>query len=311
LRQAAGASLDNRFAGASQTAADANAPVADRVRAIGLIAYDDFDRVKSLLNELLDPRQPPQVQRAAVAALSGAHSPDVAPVLLARWGSYTPAVRNDVITALLAYPNRLPPLLDAVEVGRVRATDIPASRRAATTQHADAKIRNRALKLFGEETRVDRKQIIEKFTPALDLAGDPARGRKVYQTLCITCHRLGDEGFDVGPNLATVRQWGPQQLLTNILDPNREVAPPFAEYVVQLNDGETLSGIVTEETGTSITLKMAGAVVRVLPRQSIQRIAGSRVSLMPEGLETGLTPQQIADLMALLRSPSPAESRAQ
>ena len=88
----------------------------------------------------------------------------------------------------------------------------------------------------------------------------------------------------------------------NILDPNREVAPASPSTSCSSTDGETLSGIVTEETGTSITLKMAGGARRVLPRQSVKRIAGSPLSLMPEGLETGITPQQMADLIAFLRA---------
>jgi putative heme-binding domain-containing protein len=144
--------------------------------------------------------------------------------------------------------------------------------------------------------------VLQRFAAALSLPGDPAAGRALFDSGCATCHKLGDRGVDVGPNLATVRQWSPEQLLTNILDPNREVAPAFEQYVVQLADGETLAGVVAEETGNSLTLKLTGGAQRVVPRQSVKRIAASKVSLMPEGLEEGITPQQMADLIALLRS---------
>jgi putative heme-binding domain-containing protein len=205
--------------------------------------------------------------------------------------------------AMLAYANRLPALLDALEAGTVRAHEVPAARRAALLNHADEKLRARTAKLLGAgETAASRKEVLDRYAAALQLTGDVASGRKVYEANCAACHKLGDLGHDVGPNLATVRQWGPEQLLVNILDPNREVGPDFAEYVVQLKDGETLSGIVAEENVTSITLKMTGGAQRVLPRGDVKRIAASRVSLMPEGLEAGITSQGVADLIAFLRA---------
>ena len=137
--------------------------------------------------------------------------------------------------ALLAYANRLPALLEAVEKGTVNASEVPAARRAALITHADEAIRARATRLFGAANESGtRKDVLDRYAAALQLPGDPAAGRKVYEANCAACHKLGDLGQDVGPNLATVRQWGPEQLLVNILDPNREVGPGFAEYVVQL-----------------------------------------------------------------------------
>jgi putative heme-binding domain-containing protein len=262
-----------------------------------------MDRASAALAPLLDSRQPPEVQRAAVAALRGISSPKVAPLLLSRWRSYTPALRADVLAALLAYKNRLPALLDALESSHIPVGDIPAASRAALVGHADAAIKARAVKLFGEaSTPSARKDVIARYAESLKLTGDAASGRKVFEANCVACHRAGELGADVGPNLATVRQWSSEQILTNILDPNREVAPAFTQYVVQMTDGETLSGVVADETGTSFTLKLSGGTTRVLSRQNVKRVAGSPLSLMPENLEAGITPQQMADLIAFLRS---------
>jgi putative heme-binding domain-containing protein len=137
--------------------------------------------------------------------------------------------------------------------------------------------------------------------PAAQLKGDAVAGGRIYETLCITCHRVGDKGTDVGPNLATVRNWSPEQILVNVVDPNREVAPAFMDYIVELTDGQFLNGIIADETASSVTLKWAGGQKRTISRQEIKRIAATKISLMPEGLEQTLSLQQMADLLAFIR----------
>ena len=115
--------------------------------------------------------------------------------------------------------------------------------------------------------------------------------------------------MDVGPNLATVATRTSEDLLVHILDPNREVAPSFVSYSVATTDGRVLTGLIAEETANSVTLKRAEGATDVVPRNRIDSIASSGTSLMPEGLETGLTPQDFADLIAYVRSIQPAGPR--
>src|SRR6185436_5962823 len=107
-------------------------------------------------------------------------------------------------------------------------------------------------------------------------------------------------GKDVGPNLATIRQWNPDQVLINILDPNREVAPNFIAYTVETKDGRTLEGIISAENASSLTLKRADGITETVFRRDITQLAASGLSLMPEGLETGISVEQMADLIAFL-----------
>lgn len=135
------------------------------------------------------------------------------------------------------------------------------------------------------------------------MAGDADRGKMILETACATCHRAGDIGKDVGPNLATIRQWNPDQILINILDPNREVAPNFLSYSVETKDGRAFDGIIVTDAAVSVTIQRADAVTETILRRDIAQISGSGLSLMPEGLETAITVDQMADLIAFLRSP--------
>jgi putative heme-binding domain-containing protein len=133
------------------------------------------------------------------------------------------------------------------------------------------------------------------------LKGNTANGHAIYTAICAACHRKGDEGRDIGPNLATVQSWTPDQILVNVLDPNREVAPNFVLYIVETNDGRLLSGLITNETATGISLKGADGVELSVARAEIKSLKSTGLSMMPEGLEAGINPQQMADVIAFIR----------
>jgi len=123
---------------------------------------------------------------------------------------------------------------------------------------------------------------------------------------CATCHQAEGRGIDVGPNLATVTNRSPDELLVHILDPNREVAPNFVNYNVATESGRVFSGIIAEESAGALVLKRAEGASDVIPRDQIETVASTGISLMPEGLEKGLSHQDLADLIAFVRSIRPA-----
>ena len=201
---------------------------------------------------------------------------------------------------MLGGRNRLLPLLQAVQNGGIPANQVPFARRAVLLRSGDAPVKELATKLFSNTTPGSRKEVVAKYQAALSIKGDVDRGKKVFETSCATCHRAGDLGKDVGPNLATIRQWNPDQVLINILDPNREVAPNFVGYAIETKDGRTLEGIIADESAASLTLKRAEGVTETVFRRDITAISGSGLSLMPEGMETAFTVEQMADLIAFL-----------
>jgi len=274
-----------------------------RLKAIRLIAYDDFEQAKEALIVLLAPKQPQEVQRAAVMALGSFSQPEVAKLLLPGWRTYTPAIRGEVINALLDARSRVPALLNAIEGGLIPANQVPFAKRAALLRSTDAQVKDLATKLFSDVAPGPRKEVIAKYQAALSMKGDASRGQKVFETACSTCHRAGDLGKDVGPNLATIRQWNADQVLSNILDPNREVAPNFVGYTVETRAGRTLDGIIADESASSLTLKRAEGVTETVLRRDIASISGSGLSLMPEGMEAAITVEQMADLIAFLLPP--------
>jgi len=146
-----------------------------------------------------------------------------------------------------------------------------------------------------------RQEVVARYQPALSLTGDAERGQKVYQRECAACHKWGALGHDVGPNLATILHRSPAELLVAILDPNREVGPNFVQYAAVLDDGRVSTGLIASETPTSITFRRAENQQETVLRQNLEELTSTGMSLMPEGMEQKITPQDAADLFTFLR----------
>lgn len=287
---------------ARQTAMAADGDTEQRLEAISLLSYSSVDTVRALLTNLLDSRQPPAIQSAAIRAMTEFSGREVAEVLLDRHPTLTPDMQAELVDRLLTRTEWIPAVLDAVEAHNVPAKRISDTRRSLYMAHSNAAIRERAVKLFSGDVPGPRAAAIADYQPALSLPSDVGRGEKVFRRECINCHRLGTEGHEVGPNLATVQNRTPAQLLLNILDPTREVAPNFLEYVAVTNDGRIHSGIIASETATSITLRQAEAKQQIILRDDIDELRSSGKSLMPEGLEKKITPQEMTDVIAYVLS---------
>ena len=129
------------------------------------------------------------------------------------------------------------------------------------------------------------------------------RGKAVFKKTCATCHRLETEGIEVGPDLlSALRNKTPETLLTDILDPSREVDPRYINYVVSDKAGRVFTGMIVAETASSVTLRRAENAEDTILRSRIDEIQATAKSLMPENLETQLGKQDVADLIAYLQS---------
>jgi len=212
------------------------------------------------------------------------------------------------VEALLARPGRVAQLLAAIEEKRVLPAQIEPARLQQLSKHPDAALRGRAQKLLARESAPDRKKVIEAYRAALDLKADAARGKAVFKKTCSTCHRLEDVGVEVGPDLlSALRNKSAEQLLTDILDPSREVDPRYINYVVTTKAGRSFTGMIAAETASSITLRRAEKAEDVILRNQIEALEATAKSLMPDGLETQLSKQELADVIAYLRAVAAAK----
>ncbi len=273
-----------------------------RILAFQWLGYESWDNAKATLLKVLDASPKPPVQAAAVQAISRYREPEVASALLSRWKSYTPTVREAVFSALLARKERILELLNAVADKKISISTIDASRKSQIMAFNDKEVQERSKELFQLSINHDRATVVEKYRRALEMQGDSGRGNQLYTKHCAACHRWKGQGVELGPNLETVQNWDGDRIILNMFDPHREVAGQYLSYSVLLKDGRTLTGTISDETATSISLKQKEVAPQTILLSEIEQIANSGISLMPNGLEEQLTLQDTADLLKALKT---------
>jgi putative heme-binding domain-containing protein len=288
------------FAFARRTTADEGQPVPLRAAAAHLLCRDPAERPAALITlaAWLDPRQPNELQTEGVRALASSGDGSVPATLLGAWSALLPSARAAATEALLSREPWVIALLEHVLSGDPFPLD--PVQRTRLLQHTSRKVRDLAGKAL--QSAGARAKVMEEFQPALGLAGNAARGRVVFGSRCVACHRLDGLGAEIGPDLKSVAQHPTEKLLASILDPSLDVQPGFAAYQCRLSSGEELYGLVTAETANSITFRGTDGMVRLVSRRDIAELKGGAKSLMPDGLEAGLTPRDLADLIQFLRS---------
>jgi putative membrane-bound dehydrogenase-like protein len=285
---------------ARQKVEDASATAAIRTRAIRTLGLDRSRSTRDLLVSMLSGSQSQDVQLEALAALDQFNDPEVGPILVRAWPALTPQLRIAAGDALYARKQRLIVMLKAVEDGKIPPSDLDRTRLKVWENSADGEFLPHVRAVAAMIALGRRKEVVESYMPALKLKGEAQRGKVLFEKNCASCHRLEGVGHDVGPNLAALQARGPESILVNVLDPNREVNPQYVDYIVETSDGRVLTGLLSAETAVSITLKQPGGVLTTVLRADIDRIRGSGLSLMPEGLEKSLDQQALADVIAYI-----------
>ena len=124
----------------------------------------------------------------------------------------------------------------------------------------------------------------------------------MFKAYCSACHQLEGVGQEVGADIRAIRDRGLEAVLLNIVDPNREVKPQFLTYAAELKTGRVVTGLVTAETATGLTIRRADGVSEAIPRSDVEALRSLGVSYMPEGLEKQIDVPAMADLLAYLNS---------
>jgi putative membrane-bound dehydrogenase-like protein len=272
----------------------------DRMAAIRLLGLLNDKESQGWLFHLLDLHRGEE-KSAVLAALDRRNASGLAESLIDRWPKMTPRFRSDSLAVLLKRIDRCEILLGAIESGVIARGELSASQISFLRNHPNEFIRESAGKMFATASK-GRQEVVEAMMPALQMRGDAEKGKKIYLERCASCHRVGADGFALGPDLVTVKNSGKEKLLVNILDPNREVASQYSAYLVETKDGESILGIIVNDTATSITLRQAYGTETVVFRSNLKKLKNQGQSLMPEGLEEGLKPQNLADLLEFIES---------
>ena len=285
---------------AAELALDSNLPLAVRRAALRLVGMMPEQRAadERCLDVLVDPDSASDLAIAAVArrrVLGG--DPQA---MLRGWSRYLPSVRRVVADALASRSDWSLAFLTAVDSGQVQRGAVSADIRRRLSDSRDDAVRDMARRLFVLSVDTERHAALASVRPALELNGDPDRGRTVFAERCGTCHAIDGVGTVVGPDLRSLTDRSAASLLTAIVVPNDAVDPAHFGYTALLKTGEVVDGMIAAEAADRVTFLRADGIQRSVLRSDIETLTSSGVSFMPDGLEVGMSLRDIADLLAFL-----------
>ncbi len=301
------------------TIASDKADTQARIRAAReLVQLGLDDKALTAILDQLGFKASPTLTAGLLDALGQSTADEVAPALVARWEKFSPGARAQSLEVLLRRPSWSASLLDAIEKGTVNVGDLGATQAQQLANHPDKRIAARArtiLEKGGKLANADRQKVIDQFLHVTRKTGDVKAGVEVFKRVCAKCHKHGDIGEKIGPELTGFAVHPKEKLLVEILDPNRSVEGNYRQYNVITEAGRIYNGLLASETATAIELIDTEAKRHTILRQDIESLTATAKSLMPEGLEKDVKEQEFVDLLEFLTAkgkyvPLPLEKAA-
>ncbi|MDA7503959.1 c-type cytochrome, partial [bacterium] len=186
--------------------------------------------------------------------------------------------------------------------GSLSLDDLNVATRDQLMNSRNEQIKAKMKQLTMHEKVSSRADVLLAYQPALRLEGNAINGRKLFEKTCSTCHRHQNLGNDFGAKLSALSNKPDDFYLTAILDPNAAAEAKYRGYTIATEDGKIYSGLIMEETATSLKLIRPDGKPELILRTNVEEIVNTGRSFMPEGLEKTLSPQQIADIIAFIKS---------
>lgn len=211
-------------------------------------------------------------------------------------------VRKQSILSLVQTPEGARSVLKLAE-----ASSLPADLKFTATSELNrvrwADVKEKAAELLPLPQGPDAKPL-PSLAKLVKMQGDSENGKKVYQTAtasCAACHKAGEIGTDVGPNLTLIgAKLGKDALFEAILEPSAGISFGFEAWSFELKDGEEAYGLIASETNEEVAIKNTTGIITTYKKSEIESRAQAKLSLMPPGLQQAMTVQELVDLVTFL-----------
>lgn len=296
-----------------QLAGDTQRPLGLRLKALGASARVGSplaeDSAQILFRVLREEKSPTPRLEAARCLAKAALSRDQRLALAGLMAAMTPLELRLTSTTIADAPD--------AEVAQAFARGMAASPALGTFQESEIRtlfsrwaaaclgIITPALREVADEEDARRAKL-ETYPARVATRGRPDEGRKVFESgrgACSACHRIGEVGNLVGPNLSAIGKIRTERdLLESILFPSATLARDYEARAFELTSGESLVGVISRNSPDEVVLHDAASEEHVVPRAQIVSVHTLATSLMPSGLERSVTEEEFLDLVAYLRS---------
>jgi putative membrane-bound dehydrogenase-like protein len=288
-----------------QVFADQVAEPALRLRALSaLVASGDGKIVELVATTLGQQSKSRDFPGQVLSALGRLDDPQVATIVLKAYPSLAAESQPKAIELLTQRAIWARPLVKAIEEQKIPATLLNVNQVQRLMALKDKELSAAINKHWGTiRTTRDpaREQLVGEMRKLIRTTGaDPHRGVEVFNRVCGQCHKIHGQGQDVGPDITSNGRASFEQLLSNVFDPSLVIGASYQARTVQAADGRIITGLLVEDSQERVVLKVQGGKLETIARADIDAMKVSELSLMPEGLEKQLQPQEIADLFAFI-----------
>lgn len=285
---------------AMQVAADAGRDSAQRLASIQLIALKPQESLETL-RELRYQGGDEVVRVAAIEACAGADFPEHLAWLGDSIDTLPWRVALRSVNLAISRPLGQLWVLDAIASKRVARGLLPPADAERLLRSRDAAVADKAREVL-PSVGEDRGRVIAEYRRQMPTDGDAATGHQLFLKHCAACHRVGQDGFHVGPDISDTRTQTPETLLVAILDPSRAIDAGFVRYSVLTTDGRVVEGLLIDDRDAAVSLRLSGGEEVTISREEIDVQNTRGVSLMPDGFEQLLPPAEMAHLISYLKN---------
>lgn len=296
--------LDNFVLKLNQWVLDENESTHKRSNALALLGFTSYQLSQQVLRDILDAKYSAEIQLKAVEAIARLRDPRGAELLTEteKWSAYSPKVKSAVIASLVSDDEFTKVLFKAIEKGDISPAEVSSVDRLRLMKSKNHIISAKANELFKELEGGDRMAVYQSYRSILEIEANAKAGAAVFQSHCAVCHTYAGKGGYVGPDLTGVKNQPPDALLLHTIVPNYEVYPAYQSVLIRTKNGDTFSGWVVSETEHGLTIRTAFGTDESILRANIESLANSGLSLMPDGLEQTMTKEDLANLIAYLKT---------
>jgi putative heme-binding domain-containing protein len=285
---------------------DASKPAEERLKALDSLAGKTDATYPALLQGLL---KDPALAEAALKALAATDDPKTPAAILDAYPKLSLPAKRAAINTLSFKPASAKALMKFVQDGKISHKDLTAYTVRQLRSFNDKEINAWTDKIWGVAKTSNAQKLAEIarykaiLTPDALKTGDPSAGRAFFAKTCMQCHTLYGVGGKVGPDLTGSNRQDIDYLMVNIVDPSAVIAKDYMVSLIYMKDDDVYSGIITKEDDSSIQVTVE-ASVQTLQKSDIKEIRQSQLSMMPEGLLTPLSKQELLNLVSYLRTPT-------
>ena len=273
----------------------------DLIRLLKIESPNDRQkRLDKAIKQLSNVQSPTPQRLAAVNSLTNEKDISIASGLLAAYPTATPPIRNAILKAVFSRKEYFPSIIRAMENKQLPAAAMNAVQRTSLLQ-TDSSLAKRANDIF--QRIQPKKETVKPFIKALSAKRDIAEGHISFIKHCATCHKAHGTGFTLGPDLTSEFRRAEETIVQDILAPSSKIVGGYETYVIETNDGRVLSGVLANESGSSLALNLPGGQQLDVLRKDIKTLKSLDVSIMPESLGISLKPKEVANIIAWLKQP--------